>query len=194
MRFKLAFAGMLLSTALAASAQIAPSATQGGVPLSVGFGYSNFYTDWSGRESGLTLWIDWNRLPLPRPLQGLGIEVEGRDLFFGKTGDNANLKEYTAGGGPIYHWRHFRRTDLFAKFLISNGWIEFSNVPGDTYTHDSRTDYAPGGGASYRAWRNISVRGDYEYQIWPDFLRHHAFNPDGFTVGVDYELGRGYSH
>jgi hypothetical protein len=194
MRFKVAFAGILLSTALAASAQIAPSATQEGVPLSVGFGYSNFYTDWSGYEAGLTLWVDVNRLPLPKRLQGLGIELEGRDLFFEKTGDNTNLKEYTFGGGPIYHWRHFRKTDLFGKFLISSGHIEWTQyVPGDTYSHDSRTDFAPGGGGSYRVWRNVSVRGDYEYQIWPDFLRHHAFNPKGFTVGVNYDLGHTHS-
>jgi opacity protein-like surface antigen len=193
MRFKLAFAGIFLSAALAASGQTAPSAMQGGVPVSVGFGYSNFNTDWSGYESGLTLWVDWNRLPLPQRLQGLGIEIEGRDLSFDKTGDNPNLKEYTFGGGPIYHWRRFKRTDLFGKFLISSGHIEFSNVPGDTYTHDSRTDFAPGGGASYRLWRSISVRGDYEYQIWPHFLHDHAFNPKGFTVGVSYDFGHMHS-
>lgn len=193
MRFKLAFAGMLLSAAIAASAQTAPSATQGGVPITVGFGYSNFYTDWSGYEGGLTLWIDLNRLPVPQRLQGLGIEIEGRDLTFERTGDDPKLKEYSFGGGPMYNWRHFKRTDLFGKFLISSGHIEFSNVPGNFYTHDSRTDFAAGGGASYRLWQAISVRGDYEYQFWPHFLHNHTFNPKGFTVGVSYDLGHMHS-
>jgi len=191
MRFKLALAGVLLSTALAGFSQTAPSAVQGGIPLSVGFGYSNFYTDWSGYEGGLTLWIDWNRLPVPRQLQGLGIEVEARDLSFERTGDDPKLKEYTFGGGPIYHWRKFKRTDLYGKFLISHGHIEWTTAtPGDTYTHDTRADIAPGGGASYRLWQGISVRGDYEYQFWTNFLHHHAMNPKGFTVGVNYDLGR----
>ncbi len=137
----------------------------------------------------MTLWIDWNRLPLPQRLRGLGFEIEGRDLFFEKTGDVPALKEYTFGGGPIYHWRHFRKTDLFGKFVLGLGHIEFNNIPGDYYTHDSRTVYEPGGGASYRVWRNFSVRGEYDYQIWPDFLRHHAFNPYGITAGVNYDLG-----
>ena len=193
MRFKVAFAGMLLSAALAASAQTAPSATEASVPMTVGFGYSNFYTDFSGYEGGLTLWVDWNRLPLPQRLQGLGIEVEGRDLNFERTGDNTKLVEYTYGGGPIYHYRHFRRTDLFGKFLISNGFIEFGNRPGDPYTHDTRADLAPGGGASFRLLRNFSVRGDYEYQFWPHFFHEHTFNPKGFTIGVNYDLGHIHS-
>jgi|HubBroStandDraft_4_1064222.scaffolds.fasta_scaffold298168_1 opacity protein-like surface antigen len=193
MRLKLVLAGIFLSTALTAFPQTAPSATQGGLPLTAGFGYSNFYTDWSGYESGVTLWLDWNLNQIPRRLQGLGIEVEARDLNFDRTGDNPKLREYSAGGGPIYHWRRFKRIDPYGKFLISTGHIEFSNVPGDYYTHDSRTDFAIGGGGDFRAWRNIWIRGDYEYQIWPDFLRHHAFNPKGLTVGASYDFGHMHS-
>jgi hypothetical protein len=194
MRLKLFLAGILLFTASTAFPQVAPTATQGGVPLSVGFGYSNFYTDWSKRESGETLWIDWNRLPLPARLNGLGLEIEARDLDWDRTGDNPRLRETTAGGGVIYHWRHFTRVDGYAKFIASLGHIEFTNRPGDYYTHDSRVVSAPGGGAAYRFWGPLWVRGEYEYQIWPDFLHHHAFNPDGFTVGMNYDLGRRRSY
>jgi len=191
MRFKLAFAGVLLSTALGGFAQTAPSAMNEGIPVSVGFGYSHFYTDWSADEGGLTLWIDWNRLPLPHRLQGLGIEIEARNLSFQRSGDDPALKEYSVGGGAIYHWRGIKRTDLFGKFLISHAHIQWTTqTPGDTYTHDTRQDYAPGGGGSFRLWQGVSVRGEYEYQFWPNFLRHHTLNPKGVTFGVTYDLGR----
>lgn len=193
MRLKLFLAGIMLSTAVTAFPQAAPSATQSGIPLTVGFGYSNFYTDWSGYESGLTLWLDWDLNQMPRMLHGLGIEIEARDLDFSRTGDVPKLREYTAGGGAIYHYRRFKRIDPYGKFLISTGHIEFNNRPGDFYTHDSRTDFAMGGGGDYRVWRNVSVRGDYEYQIWPHFLRDHAFNPKGFSIGASYDLGHIHS-
>jgi len=189
MRLKLALIGLFLSAASAAYPQIAPSATQGGFPLSVGFGYSNFYTDWSRYESGLTTWLDWDLDHIPRRLEGLGLEAQARDLYFDRTGDNPNLSEYTLGGGPVYRWRHYRRFQPYGKVVFSLGHITFNNKPGDYYTHDTRTVTAPGGGASYRMWRNVWVRGEYEYQMWPDFLHHHTFNPKGLSVGVSYDLG-----
>jgi opacity protein-like surface antigen len=193
MRLKLVLAGIVFSTAVTAFPQAAPSALQSGIPLTVGFGYSNFYTDWSAYEGGLTLWLDWDLNQMPRRLHGLGLEAEARDLNFERTGDVPKLREYTLGGGPIYHYRRFNKVDPYGKFIMSIGHIEFNNRPGDYYTHDSRTVYAPGGGAAYRVWRNVAVRGEYEYQIWPDFLRHHAFNPKGFSFGVTYDLGHIHS-
>lgn len=193
MRLKLALLGLVLSAATAAYPQIAPSATQGGIPLSVGVGYSNFYTDWSAYESGDVLWLDWALYRIPRRLEGLGVEAEARDLNFNRTGDNAKLREDTAAGGPVYYWQHYRRFQPYGKFLIGLASIDFSNRPGDNYTHDTRTVMAPGGGGEYRLWRNVWVRGEYEYQMWPDFIHHNTFNPKGFSVGASYDLGHMHS-
>jgi hypothetical protein len=191
MRFKFVIAGIFLAAALPALSQTAPAATQGGIPITVGYGYSNFYTDWSGYESGSTLWIDWNRVP---PIHGLAIELQGRDLDYAKTGDNPNLREVTVGGGPVYFLHYWKRLSPYAKLDISYGRIDFSNRPGDPYTHDSRTVTGPTGGAAFRMIGNFWVRGEYEYQFWPHFLHNHTFNPKGFTVGLAYDLGRFHSH
>jgi opacity protein-like surface antigen len=193
MRLKFICAGLFLSVALPALPQAAPSATEGGIPISVGFAYSNYYTDYSRYESGPTVWVDWNYFGSHRTFQGLGVEIEGRDLAFDRTGDNANLREQTGEGGLIYHWRHFDKIEPYGKFLAGLGGIYFSNRPGDLYTHDTRTVLAPGGGVEYRIWRNVRIRGDYEYQLWLDFLNGNAMNPEGVTVGVSYDFSRMHS-
>ncbi len=193
MRLKLAFAALFLATGIPASPQITPAASEGSSSLKVGIGYSNYYTDWNGRLAGPTLWADWNFYQGPSFLRGLGMEVEGRDLNYGRTGSDAKLRQDTAAGGVIYTWRHNRKFQPYGKFLVGYGSIDFNvNVPG--YTHDSRTVYAPGGGAEYRAWRNVWLRGNYEYQFWTNFVNHHALNPNGFTIGASYEFRRGRRH
>ncbi len=195
MRFKVVLIGMVLSAAPFAFSQIAPSATSSGIPLTVGFGYSNYYTDWSAYESGLTLWVDVSLTNVvPSRMHGLGIELEARDLNFDRTGDVPALKEYTGAGGPVYYWRHYRNVEPYGKFLLGIAGINFNNKPGDNYTHDTRTVYEGGGGAQYRVFRNVWVRGEYDYQFWPDFIHHHTFNPRGLSVGVNYDLSRIHSH
>ncbi|MGB6686754.1 MAG: outer membrane beta-barrel protein [Terracidiphilus sp.] len=193
MRLKFICAGLFLSVALPAFSQVAPSASQGGIPLSVGVAYSNYYTDWSGYESGPTAWVDWTFHRGPRLLNGLGIEAEGRDLNYARTGSQPLLREDTAEGGPMYHWRHFDRFEPYGKFLFGYGHIAFNDIYNPYYTHDSRTVIAPGGGAEYRVVRNVWVRADYEYQFWTDFFNHHALNPEGFTVGASYDLSHAHS-
>jgi opacity protein-like surface antigen len=194
MRLKLAVLGLFLFAALPTFSQVAPSATHGGIPIVIGAGYSNYQTDWSGNLSGATLWIDWTASRVPNSLQGIGLEVEGRDLNFDRTGDNPKLRMDTAKGGPIYHWHHFTRFQPYVKFTLGFGSIDFSNKPGDFYTHDTRTIYAPGGGGDYRLWRNVWLRADYEYEAWPDMYDHKILDPQGFTIGATYDLGRLASH
>jgi len=92
-------------------------------------------------------------------------------------------QEASAGGGPTYTMTRFRRFRPYAKFDIEYGGADF-NVGNPYFHHLSQVMYAPGGGIEYRAYRNIWVRADYEYQIWP-----HAFggtfdlDPQGVTVG-----------
>ena len=190
MRLKFAVPGLFLGLAIPAFSQVAPSAMQGGTPITFGAAISTFYTDYSRYESGPTLWVDWNLYRGPSLLQGLSIEAEVRDLNYDRTGDNPGLRETTGEGGAVYHWRHWERIQPYGKFLLGYGGIHFTNRPGDNYTHDTRTVFASGGGGDFRLWRGFSVRGDYEYQFWPDFFHGHTFNPEGFTVGASYDLGR----
>jgi opacity protein-like surface antigen len=186
---KMLLAALLVSALIPTYSQVASSATAGGLPLTVGVGYSNYATDWNGRLSGPTLWADWNFYHGPPLLRGFGIEIEARDLNYDRTGSDPKLRMDTAGGGAIYTWRHYRNFHPYGKFLVEYGSIDFNiNSPG--YTHDSRTVYAPGGGLDYRVFQNIWVRGDYEYQFWPSFFHHHALNPNGFTIGASYDFRR----
>jgi opacity protein-like surface antigen len=113
--------------------------------------------------------------------------VEARDLNYDRTGSDPKLRMDTVSGGAIYTWRHYRNVHPYAKFLVGYGSIDFSSSR-PNYTHDSRTVYAPGGGLDYRVYRNVWVRGNYEYQAWTDFFNHHALNPQGFTIGAAYDF------
>ncbi len=185
MYLKTLLAVILVSAAFPSFAQVAPDAKGPGIPLTVGVGYSNYATDWSGRLEGPALWLDWNINKGPALLQGLGIEVEARDLNYGRS--TPNLRMDTLSGGAIYRWRHFDRFSPYAKFLVGYGSIDFTSSD-PNYKHDSRTVLGPGGGVEYRAFGNLWVRGNYDYQFWPSFFNNHTLDPDGITVGVSYDL------
>jgi len=188
MCLKMLFAVVIVSVAGPAVCQVAPDAKGPGVPLTVGVGYSNYATDWSGRLSGPTLWVDWNFFDRPAFLHGFGIEAEARDLNYDRTGNTSNLRMDTVVGGPVYTWRRYSRFNPYVKFLLGYGSIDFSGLS-PTYKHDTRTVYATAGGIDYRIYRNVWVRGNYEYQFWTDFFHHNALNPQGVTVGLAYDLG-----
>ncbi len=185
MYWKMLLAAFIFGASIASFSQVVPPVEQQrGLPLSLGAGYSNFESDLSGRISGIAVWIDWSFYRAPGPLRGLGIEVEGRDLNFGRTGTMPNLRFDTIAGGPIYTFRHYRRFHPYGKFLFGFGSIDFtSSIP--TYSHDTRGFYDLGGGLDYRLTRTIWLRGDYQYQFWPDFG-----NPHGFTIGASYDFYR----
>jgi len=190
MSLKILLAALVVSAAIPACAQVTPEATAGGMPLTVGAGFSNYYTDWNGYLSGPTLWADWNLYQLPSHLRGLGIEVEGRDLNYVRTGGVPNLRMDTIGGGPIYNIRPLfhRKVQPYAKYLAEFGSIDFTVQGFPNYHHDTRTAQAPGGGVTVRAFQNVLVRADYEYQFWPDLGHGNDLNPRGFTVGVAYDF------
>ena len=55
------------------------------------------------------------------------------------------------------------------------------------------TSFAYGGGVDYQLSRSVWLRGDYEYQSWPDFhtiaKRNMPIHPEGFTIGAIYHFG-----
>ena len=191
---KILLAATVLNAAISTIAQVAPDARTVDMPLTMGVGYSNFYTDWTGRIAGPDLWIDWNFYQGPSYLRGFGIEAEARDLNYQRNGGVPNLRMDTAGGGVTYAWRHFHNFDPYVKYLIGYGSIDFTLPSAPNYKHDSRTVYAPAGGVDYRFHRNLLVSGNYEYQFWPDLFNNHALNPRGFTFGVAYDMGGPRGH
>ena len=192
MYLKLLIATLFISAAFPAFSQVAPQAEGTGLPLTVGVGYSNYQTDYDGHLSGPMFWVDWDLYNRPAFLHGFGIEVEARDLNYDRTGRDHNLRMDTAAGGPKYTYRRSARIQPYVKCLVGLGSIDFNlALPSQTnYTHDTRTVYAPGGGANWLVTRNIEIRGNYEYQFWPSLFHSHALNPSGITIGVAYNVKR----
>jgi hypothetical protein len=188
-----AFAIVLLSALVPATAQTVPAYTAPGIPLNIGLGPSIYNVDWGhGHMLGGTIWADWYPRWLPSIAHGLGVELEARDISFHRGYGQQNLRHDTAGGGPIYAWRHFYNFHPYAKYLISYGSIDFTS-PSPTYSHDTRKSIAPGGGVEYRFYGQFWARADYEYQFWQKFMDKTS-TPQGFTFGVAYDFSHPRKH
>jgi Outer membrane protein beta-barrel domain len=179
-----------VAAAIPATSQVAPAATRGQASLSAGGGISYFDIDYgmSRKMIGINAWIDY-RLPLmPRLLEGLGIEAEGRDINYNRPSTLQRMRQDTISGGPIFTWSRFHRVHPYAKYLIGFGSIDFP--PYGAYDHDTRVVLAPGIGADYRISAHLKARVDYEYQFWRDLFGSNDLNPQGVTLGVLYTFGR----
>jgi len=90
MRLKL-YVGLILAllfvcAAYSALAQTVPAAKEERIPFAIGAGVSGFNPDWGqGRILGETVWIDYTPTRVPSFLRGIGLELEARDLNFGRT-------------------------------------------------------------------------------------------------------------
>jgi hypothetical protein len=189
---------LVFSASLPVFSQVEPAATESGLPLSVGAGVSDFYTEMISKHlQGPTVWADWNFYRGSSFLRGFGAEAEVRVLDFGEP-PGQRLRLANAGGGPIYTWRHFCNIRPYGKFLVDfSGMdhIKISTLP-RWYTADRWATYAVGGGVEYRAVGNVWIRADYEYQFWRvEFFNPNAFlNPQGFTVGASYNFRHVRAH
>jgi opacity protein-like surface antigen len=195
MRLMPVFAALFFSAAIPLLSQAVPTATDSESPFSVGGGLSGFNPDFDhGRNYGGTLWADYRLKKTPWYLQGVGFEVEARDIMLGHSSSQpSNLAETTIGGGVTYTWRHFRNFRPYGKILWEYGNADFKTDTGSDYSQ-SRTTTALGGGLDYHLYGKFWLRGDYEYQRWPDFFKHSntsagVLNPQGFTFGVTYHFG-----
>jgi len=190
----LSLALSLLTLLHPAFSQTSPAGYSGrSIPITVGAGISVLNIDWGPNEHmlGPTLWINYFPPKLPRMLDGLAVDVEGRDVnYLRPPGIPNNFRYDTATGGPIYYWRHFRDFQVYGKGLIGFGSFDFRAYSTPYYTHETRTVFAPGGGFLIHGYRNVWVRADYEYQFWPDLFTR-TLDPQGFTFGAVYDF-RGY--
>jgi hypothetical protein len=192
MRFRLfvlpVLAANIFTVAVPAISQAVPAYQRRAWPINLGIGPSSYDVDWGhGRMLGGTIWGDWYPRKLPSFLRGLALEGELRDISLNRSSTQPNMRQDTAGIGPIYAWRHFQNFHPYAKYLIAYGSIDF-DIGNPTYSHDSRTLSAPGGGFEYRCYRELWVRADYEHQTWQSMFGGYTPNPQGFTVGVAYDF------
>ena len=177
-----------------ALAQTAPAATEARLPLAIGAGFSGFNPDSGhGHLLGGTLWIDYSPKQVPQMLRGLGLQVEARDLNYGQSQTQQNLRQDVASGGVFYSSPRYRNLRPYGKFEMGFGNMDW--LPRGDRVHQTRTVTILGGGVELRAYRSVWVRIDYEYQFWPDFFFKGAkpigqLNPQGFTVGVLYHFNR----
>jgi hypothetical protein len=184
---------LLMCAVQLSSAQVVRSAEQGGLPLRVGVGVSSYYTEiWPhSRQTGPAIWGDWTLSHVPSVLRGLGVEAEARGLLWGQQ-QGSSWDFATIGGGPIYSYKRSKSIQPYAKFILNYGtqWnIKGGSFP-SRYHSDKWLTYAPGGGVDVHAVGRVWVRADYEYQYWKTdwFNTTDNLNPQGFTLGVAYDL------
>jgi opacity protein-like surface antigen len=183
MRSKLVLAVLLFLTVIPVWSQVAPAAKIGGLPLGVGVGVMDYSIDYrpGDRMLGFQGWADY------KIYRGLGIEAEGEIMSLGKPTRLAAFEQKSAKGGLIYKTRTIGGFHPYAKGLF--GLTDAQFAPSTAFYHqDYFTTYAFGGGLEYRAWRNVYVRADYEYQFLYHYLSLHDLNPNGVTIGATYYL------
>ncbi len=184
---------LLLMACFASSpswAQVPPSALKGGLRLGVGGGIDYWRGDYNSiSRIGPSAWVTANLW------HGLGIIAEGHSMIAG--GDDAKHADeykYFVGEGGLtytsYRWRHLRP---FVKAEVGFGSLSFPHAPTATYTHDTRTTWAIGGGAEYRITNHLWARADYTWDNFPSLYspisgQHHTLNPNGITVGPTWHF------
>jgi Outer membrane protein beta-barrel domain len=142
-------------------------------------------------QVGIAAFADFNLTPK------YGAEGEARWIHWDGLG---NMVESNYLLGPRY--RPYRRgpVSFWVKTLFGGGWITTPNYPEVGSLKGSYFMYAPGGTVDYRLTHRISLRADYEYQIWPSFQAPTTYSgvtpephngpltPNGFSVGVTYRF------
>ncbi|MGA2206309.1 MAG: outer membrane beta-barrel protein [Terracidiphilus sp.] len=116
------------------------------------------------------------------------LDVEG-DARWLPAGGFAGSTESSYLAGPRYMFNRLGKFQPYGKFLLGEGSIHYP------YQIGNRTYFAlaPGGGLNYRVARRLTVRAEYEYQIWlnsPGFANepNHHLAPNGFNLGVAYQV------
>lgn len=160
-----------------AGAQVAPEVDYHQIKMKIGGEFSAYKPNYGSQFLyGIGAYAD---VDLPR---WVGIEVEGRTLSFNKYQNK--LRMDTGTGGVRFFMTH-RRFTPYVKGAMGFGSIDFPfHGP---YSHNTYTFYTITGGVDYRLSHHIYLRGNYEYQSWPDFLGR-GLNPQGINIGAAYRI------
>ncbi len=188
-----AVVGALVASASSGLSQSVYSAQERHLPVAVGFGMSNFDLDYGKdnggerRMNGITVWLDWTPPTVHPLLRGFSLEIEGRDINSLRPSTLNRMRQDTFAGGVVYNFPHYHIAQPYFQYLLGMGSIDFPSK-NPHYTHDTRAIQAPGGGLEVRVFGNMKVRGAYEYQFWPHIFGPHTLNPNGFTIGTEYDF------
>ena len=181
---------LFLAGAVAASAQVVPSATGRMVSITAGGIASAFQPDFQGN------WGSFNPIAQagPNPLLGAGAYVDVRlkrwvqfeaearwmrwNQYQGISQDN-----YLIGPRlPVYH---FWKSTVYGKALAGYSRMNFDYGTGD---YGNFTTIAFGGGMDVKMTKRISIRAmDFEYQYYP-YWGNTTLSPYGVSVGVGYKI------
>lgn len=185
---------LVLCLAVSSYGQTIPPGSAGGIPVTLGAGFSYFDSDWNssplgagGWIAGYTIWGDYTFYRAPGALAGIGVEVLGRDLNFARTGTDPALRQRTGEGGIIYKVRHWSHVQPYGKLMAGYGSINFTTGNPD-YHHDTRTVIAEALGVDFIPGSNFIIRADYENQNWANLFHYHSLTPRGFTISVGWDL------
>ena len=181
---------LILFAADRAESQVTHAGNEGGIPLTVGVGVSDYFIDWghSRTMGGITAWADWRLSGLPGYLKGLEISAEGHHIDYFRPAEVSRMRQDSGLGGVSYQFSKWSRVRPYGKYLIGFGSIYFPTMP-NGYNHDTRIILAPGGGIDIRLSHRLSIRGDYEYQYWRQIFGQHDLNPNGFSAGIVWDFG-----
>jgi Outer membrane protein beta-barrel domain len=195
LHWKLPLAALFIAAAIPLPAQSGPAAIYSSLQVNAGLGYGVYHDDFEGPGvmEGPTIWFDIYPNRGPNLLKGFGLDLEARDISFGRPPTQpSNLREDSTGGGIIYSWRHFRNFSPYGKFDREVGGIDFhTNDP--HYNHDAKLFNAYGAGIECRLVKHVSVRAAYELQVWQRLFQDPpnpgiVLKPRGVTVGAFYEF------
>lgn len=163
---------VMLPGGMSTLAQTRESATAGRSFVWVGGGASDYYLQYGGEKTvGVTGFLDADSV------RRMGIEAEGRWLDLHET-HNVHAETFLAG--PRYHF-DMGRFQPYAKGLAGMGRFNFPY----NYATGKYFVIGAGGGLDYFINPRLSVRGDFEYQYWPQF----TFGPmssGGVSVSLRY--------
>ena len=200
---KIGFIALIFLLPAALIAQNSESATGGEARMTAGVEFSSFNPDWgcvninpfgcSDELYGPTAVFDFDMH------QKYGVEAEARWLHWHGS-DGQVESNYLAG--PRYRMFRYHRLNGWFKLGLGGGWITTPDYPAAGSLKGSYFVYAPGGTFNYRLNREIMIRADYEYQIWPSFAGPPTYNstsgtvvqnnsgltPNGISVGIVYRL------
>jgi hypothetical protein len=192
---KFVLAALFLAATIPVPAQDRSHAIYSSLQVNAGLGWGVYHDDFEGAGimEGPTIWFDIYPNKGPNLLKGFGLDLEGRDISFGRPPTQpSNLREDTAGGGVIYSWRHFRSFSPYLKYDREIGGIDFHTAD-PHYNHDAKLFNAYGWGLECRLVKRVSVRAGYELQQWQRLFAYPGYrgvelNPRGVTVGAFYEF------
>ena len=182
---------LFLSISLAA--QTLPSGEGPGAHVWIGASISTFNPDYGCQNSQpFSCWNQhlWGIAPYASTsaflFQRVGAEGQARFLHWNGPG---GLTENSYMAGPRVRLYRHRNVLMSAKLLVGKAHL---TIPSPGVGSGTYFAFAPGASIDYRIARRVAVRGDYEYQTWPNFkgtrAGHSGLTPNGISFGVSYAL------